>query len=374
MKAIKAFFSKVWAWVLAHKIVAGVIAGAVTLAIVTAIVVPVSVSSARKKRAAEETQQTDNGGSQPNSGDQGGQQGGGGSQGGGDSAPAHTHVYGDLVAASAADCTSGGHAAYYYCEGCKKYFDENKVETTWEALVIAAIGHDYQFDSFVWNTTPGAYTAKAKYVCSHDNKHVDLRDATVTKQDALHVDPTCAATGSDTWHAEYDGHTDDEVEGISALGHQWGNPDWAWSGDHQTATASFECQRAGCTEVHQETATVANGDIEIQHTDLPGHTTAGQDSYTATVSLDGTNYVSNPEPVAVPAAGHEWNESGYCLLDGAYDGETISSNSVVNLGALADGAKVYRRVPAQVLHNYKLVNLTELTATDFTFKVFKNSV
>ena len=83
MKAIKAFFSKVWAWVLAHKIVAGVIAGAVTLAIVTAIVVPVSVSSSRKKRAAEETQQNDGGGSKQNDGSQG------------DGNKGHTHTWQD---------------------------------------------------------------------------------------------------------------------------------------------------------------------------------------------------------------------------------------------------------------------------------------
>ena len=59
MQAIKAFFGKVWAWVLANKVLAGVIAGAVTLAVVTAIVVPVSVSSAKKKKAEQETQQRD---------------------------------------------------------------------------------------------------------------------------------------------------------------------------------------------------------------------------------------------------------------------------------------------------------------------------
>ena len=57
MQAIKAFFGKVWAWVLANKVLAGVIAGVATLAIVTAIVVPVSVSSAKKKKAAEQEQQ-----------------------------------------------------------------------------------------------------------------------------------------------------------------------------------------------------------------------------------------------------------------------------------------------------------------------------
>jgi len=50
MKAIKAFFSKVWAWVLAHKVIACIIAGVVVAGIVVAIVVPISVSNAKKNQ------------------------------------------------------------------------------------------------------------------------------------------------------------------------------------------------------------------------------------------------------------------------------------------------------------------------------------
>ncbi len=76
---MKAFFGKIWAWVVAHKLIAGIIAGATALVIATAVAVPVGVSSAKKKKAQQEdTQQKDD----TSSGDQGGQQGG--DQGGGD--------------------------------------------------------------------------------------------------------------------------------------------------------------------------------------------------------------------------------------------------------------------------------------------------
>ena len=85
---MKAFFAKIWAWVLAHKVVAICIAAGTALVIATAVAVPVGVSSAKKKKAQQETQQPDN---TPSSGDQGGQQGGeqsggdqGGQQGGGE--------------------------------------------------------------------------------------------------------------------------------------------------------------------------------------------------------------------------------------------------------------------------------------------------
>ena len=74
---MKAFFAKIWAWVLAHKLIAGIIAGATVVVLTVAIAVPCGVSASRKEKAAqEETQQTQPAGDQ-GAGDQGGQQGGG---------------------------------------------------------------------------------------------------------------------------------------------------------------------------------------------------------------------------------------------------------------------------------------------------------
>ena len=354
MKAIKAFFSKVWAWVLAHKIVAGVIAGAVTLAIVTAIVVPVSVSSARKKRA-EETQQTDNGGSQPNGGGQGGQQGGG-SQGGGDSTPAHVHVYGDLVAASAADCTSGGHAAYYYCEGCKKYFDENKVETTWEALVTAAIGHDYQFDSFVWTETPGAYTAKAKYVCSHDNKHVDLRDATVTKNETLSVAQVCEEEHpKNVWKASLDGHEETRTENLAMIHHDWQVSSWEWSG-YSTAQAHFVCSHDP-NHIHDETAT--GGDITSEVTTPANCSTAGERTYTASVTFGGQEYTNTKTEVIAATGVHTVDSWGFCTSGGEYTGDTKSTLNT-NFAVDASGEYFFRIPILGASHYYFCLENNEL--------------
>ena len=53
----------------------------------------------------------------------------------------HTHEY-KLVDEVAATCTQSGVHAHYTCEGCDKLFDEDKKETTLEALTIAALGHD----------------------------------------------------------------------------------------------------------------------------------------------------------------------------------------------------------------------------------------
>ncbi len=53
------------------------------------------------------------------------------------------HDYGTLVEEVAATCDGDGHLAYYYCEECDTYFTEEKVPTTWEALVLQG-GHLYE--------------------------------------------------------------------------------------------------------------------------------------------------------------------------------------------------------------------------------------
>ena len=97
---MKAFFAKIWAWVLAHKLIAGIIAGATVVVLTVAIAVPCGVSASRKKKAAqEETQQTQPAGDQ-GGGDQGGQQGGG--------SGAHTHTLDTHGFCTAGDGHYGG--------------------------------------------------------------------------------------------------------------------------------------------------------------------------------------------------------------------------------------------------------------------------
>ncbi len=58
-----------------------------------------------------------------------------------------THIYGNLIAEQAATCLDDGLLAHYVCPDCGKVFDENKRETTLEALTLPAFGHDYYLAS-----------------------------------------------------------------------------------------------------------------------------------------------------------------------------------------------------------------------------------
>ena len=66
------------------------------------------------------------------------------------------HTYGDLIAKVDPGCETDGLAAHYHCEECDKYFDSEKHETTLDALKIAKLGHDY-----------GELIAKADADCTH---------------------------------------------------------------------------------------------------------------------------------------------------------------------------------------------------------------
>lgn len=80
------------------------------------------------------------------------------------------HTYGELVSSAAATCGNNGHKSYYQCSVCEKYFDEDKVETTLEALTIVASGNHIYDDGVVVShasTTNGEdiINGQIKYTC-----------------------------------------------------------------------------------------------------------------------------------------------------------------------------------------------------------------
>lgn len=134
-----------------------------------------------------------------------------------ESADTHEHSEATLehIAAKAATCTEAGNTEYYYCSECGKYFTDanGENEITEAETVVNALDHDYKFASIIWD----GFTAKAKYVCDHDETHVEYYDAEVTNEVTTAV--SCVADGVRTYTASYDGHTDTKTETIKAVGH-----------------------------------------------------------------------------------------------------------------------------------------------------------
>ncbi len=85
-----------------------------------------------------------------------------------------------------------------------------------ETRSVSALGHDYQFASFVWDEDNNA---KAEYVCSNDEIHVNLYDATNYDR-TLTKHPTCTEHGIRTITAFYDGHSDTITIDVPPMGHK----------------------------------------------------------------------------------------------------------------------------------------------------------
>lgn len=123
------------------------------------------------------------------------------------SVPEHCHIAGEPVKENEVEptCTTdGGYDLVTYCT-------EDHQEISREHVIVSALGHDYQFDSFVWNDS---YEAKAKYICSHDDTHIEYYDAEVTG--VITTAPDADNDGVKTYTAAYDGHSDSVEEVLPA--------------------------------------------------------------------------------------------------------------------------------------------------------------
>ena len=88
--------------------------------------------------------------------------------------PNAKHNLADLVEETPATCVANGMKAHYKCTGCGKYFDEDKNETTEEALktpVSPYYGHDFGFwveEEYATCQTPGRKGYKHCSICDKD--------------------------------------------------------------------------------------------------------------------------------------------------------------------------------------------------------------
>ena len=183
----------------------------------------------------------------------------------------------------AATCeTAGSYDEVVYCSVCNK-------EIARETKIIEALGHNYEFVEFVWTE----YTAKAKYVCSHDETHFMLYDATVTSE--LTKAATCTETGTRTYKATYEGQSATKTEEIKALGHNYEFVEFVWT--EYTAQVKYICSRDN-THVELHDATVTN---EV----TTAATCEGKGVRTYIATYDGH---TGTKIETIDELGHDWGE------------------------------------------------------------------
>ncbi len=122
--------------------------------------------------------------SEDNPGGQGGEQGGNSDE--------HVHNYGELIPEQPATCKKEGLQAHYYCEGCEKYFDSEKHETTLEQLKI-----DIDLNAHIYGELIPEQPATCKkeglqahYYCEGCEKYFDSeKHETTLEQLKISIDP-----------------------------------------------------------------------------------------------------------------------------------------------------------------------------------------
>ena len=127
--------------------------------------------------------------------------------------------------------------------------------TAFETQIIDGVvkgGHDYVLQEFIWDETPGNFTAIARYVCSRDESHTEDREATVTSE--ITTAPTCEDDGIRTYTATCGKDVDIKTEVVSALNHNYGEPVYIWNDDYTECTAKVVCANDE-NHVIEETAT-----------------------------------------------------------------------------------------------------------------------
>ncbi len=199
-----------------------------------------------------------------------------------------------------ATCTAQGKLAYYTCETCGKYYEDEagtrEITNLDEYGIIAVI--------------------------SHSLTRTEAKAATCTEDGNTEywVCETCGKYFSDA-----DGETEIKLEDtvIPATDHSYGEPVWNWSEDGKSCTATFICANDG---THKATPEVT---ITSKVKTTASCTEKGVTEYTATAEFDGKTYTDTKEITDIPATGHSY-ENGKCTICDTIDPDF---NVVITAGA-----------------------------------------
>ena len=184
---------------------------------------------------------------------------------------------------AAATCTVMGWTTYT----AKVTSNGKDFSATKDVQDIAALGHDYSSE-----TTTDTYL-KSAVTCTADAVY-------------YHKCSRCDSKGSTTW-----------TKTGTALGHTYGAGSWSWADDGHSATCTRTCGRTGCTtnttgHTSSKSVTLGNGITSAQQV-APKCTEMGTTRYTATATVEGTQYTSTKDVVDIAVAGHNIDlQTGYC--------------------------------------------------------------
>lgn len=137
------------------------------------------------------------------------------------------------------------------------------------------------------------------------------------------VAATCTSAGTHHRVCTYAGCGAREDGTIAALGHIYSPGSWSWAGDGHSATCTRTCSR-DANHKSSASVTLGNGIASAQQV-APNCTTKGTTRYTATATVEGTQYSATKDVEDIAALGH--GSTGYTptyTWGGTYDDATCT--------------------------------------------------
>ena len=170
----------------------------------------------------------------------------------------------------------------------------------------------------VYEWSEGEQSCTATRTCVGNATHAESELASITS--AQTKAPTCTQQGETTYTATFESDWAEQqtkvLANISATGHSWGEPDYIWSEDGNTCTATRRCSNDSS---HTETAV---GQIGSERTKEPTYTEPGETTYTATFA-EGWADTQTTTIADIPATGSDWYATEY---QWSTDGKTCTAS------------------------------------------------
>ena len=114
----------------------------------------------------------------------------------------------------------------------------------------------------------------------------------------------------------------------SALGHNYGNGSWSWGNDGHSATCTRTCSN-DANHKSSVSVTLGNGITSAQQV-TPKCTEKGTTRYTATATVEGTQYTSTKDVVDIAALGHSYSAGVWSWADDGHSA-TCTRTCVIHL-------------------------------------------
>ena len=210
------------------------------------------------------------------------------------------HNYGELIAEEEAvhtkDELKAGMEAHYYCEACQTYFDADKNETTYDALVIPAPEHVY--DEATGKCWCGAVNGEAVFVAEVDGVQYTSLQAALTVANGAEITLLQNIVLEETWFIADDvvinlggKEISGDVEGLNGLIYVKKGASLTVKGEGAiTATATHAIGNYGTVTIEGGVITTAAGD---EYAALYNFYYAGYGEGTAIITAGELNTVFN---------------------------------------------------------------------------------